>query len=72
MGAMEVLNENACSQEEIDYLLAYRYGLRRCYHGDEFGSDDIVAAMIRRGGATKDGFNDGLAGKPIDWSRFVD
>lgn len=70
MNAAGVLTESASSEEEIDYIFAYCYGLRRCYHGEDFGSEAIIATMILRGEASKDGFDDGLLGKPADWSRF--
>jgi hypothetical protein len=72
MGAVAVFTEAASREAEIDYVFGYRYGLRCCYHGDDFGSDAIIAAMILRGGASKDGFNDGLLGKPVDWSRLTE
>lgn len=70
MDAAEMLNENASSQDEIDYLHGYRYGLRRCYHGEEFGCNAEIEEMLSRKGAMSDGCRHGLAGLPVDLSRF--
>ncbi|TDG05111.1 hypothetical protein E1N52_27130 [Paraburkholderia guartelaensis] len=72
MNAAEMLSESATNQDEIDYLHGYRYGLRRCYHGKEFGSDAEIAQMLSREGAMQDGFRHGLVGIPVALSRFGD
>lgn len=72
MGAVALFTEAASRAEEIDYVFGYRYGLRCCYHGDDFGSGTIIAALIFGGRASKDGFDDGLLGKPVDWSRLTE
>lgn len=46
-----------------DYRRGYEYGLRRHYHGDQFGDTALLARMIERGGDLAEGVNDGLDGR---------
>jgi hypothetical protein len=47
-----------------DYLRGYQYGLRRHYHGENFGDDATIDGYKKRGGGLSDGVCDGLAGNP--------
>lgn len=58
------------SAEQVDYAYAYCYGLRRCYHGKQYGLDEKVAKIIKKSGPSRMGFEDGLAGEPYDFQRF--
>ena len=49
-----------CSPE---YLRGYQYGLRRHFHGENFGEEEQFRKMRERGGATAQGLQDGLSGK---------
>jgi len=71
MSASELWLEYAVSQNEIDYLHAYRYGLRAHYHGERFGSKREGSAFANRDGASKTGLDDGLAGRMCDFDRLL-
>jgi hypothetical protein len=67
------LGMNICHTSAMfDYFYAYIYGLRRHYHGEQFGSDEKLTAFIKRGGASRVGLEDALAGKICDFQRFLD
>lgn len=44
------------------YYQGYHYGLRRHYHGKNFGDNEIMEKMQSFGDDMTDGFNDGLKG----------
>jgi hypothetical protein len=46
-----------------EYYQGYHYGLRRHYHGDNFGDNEIIKKMKNRGGEISVGVNDGLNGR---------
>ena len=45
------------------YYQGYHYGLRRHYHGDNFGDNGIIKKMKSFGDEMTEGINDGLEGK---------
>jgi len=49
-----------------EYYQGYHYGLRRYYHGDNFGEDKIIEKMKNRGEEIADGVNDVRYGKKPD------
>jgi len=53
---------SAKALETGDYLAGYRYGLRRCYHGEQFGEAEQFDRMRERCGELAEGLRDGLAG----------
>lgn len=61
---------DATSRLERDYFHAYRYGVRRLYHGTRFGSDSEVFAFVNGGDALKAGFDDGVNGRMPDLARL--
>ena len=46
-----------------EYYQGYHYGLRRHYHGENFGDNEVIKKMKQRGEKIADGVNDGLVGK---------
>lgn len=67
------LGMNICHTSAMfDYFNAYTHGLRRHYHGKQFGSNEKLTALIKRGGDSRVGLEDGLAGKMCDFQRFLD
>lgn len=70
LSAAQLWCENATTQEETDYLHAYRFGLRRHYHGEHFGSEGDAFGFANRCEASRAGFHDGLAGKMCDFARL--
>ena len=46
----------------LDYLQGYQYGLRRNYHGENFGEDKMIAIIKSKNNEITAGLNDGLAG----------
>lgn len=51
-----------------EYYQGYHYGLRRHYHGENFGENKKIEIMKNRGGKIAEGVNDGLAGKQPKWN----
>jgi len=51
-----------------EYYQGYHYGLRRHFHGENFGDNKIIEKMKQRGGKISNGVNDGLAGKKPSWA----
>lgn len=45
-----------------DYYIGYIYGLRRFYHGKNFGEDKKISLLRNRGGGHLQGIADGMAG----------
>lgn len=70
MNAAKLWLDNSTHQEEIDYLTAYRYGLRRHYHGQRFGSEKETSAFSGHSEASTAGLHDGLSGKMCDFRRL--
>ncbi len=70
MSAAELWLDNCESTEESEYLYAYRFGLRRHYHGERFGTDAEVSAFRKRGGVSREGLEAGLAAAMCDVGRF--
>jgi len=48
--------------DDSEYWLAYQRGLRRLYHGDQFGDDAEDAAMAKLADRRGEGYRAGLAG----------
>ena len=46
-----------------EYYQGYHYGLRRYYHGENFGESEKTEIMQHRGGQIAAGVTDGLEGK---------
>jgi hypothetical protein len=46
-----------------EYHRGYQYGLRRRFHGENFGEQERFRLMLERGGATAQGLQDGLSGR---------
>jgi hypothetical protein len=61
---------NMVNRLESDYLHAYRYGVRRLYHGRRFGSESEVFAFDNGGEPSKAGFEDGVSGRMPDFARL--
>jgi hypothetical protein len=56
--------KNFCSAE---YRAGYQYGLRRFFHGSNFGEDSHVELLKSKGGKIADGLNDGITGIAPKW-----
>ena len=52
-----------------EYYQGYHYGLRRHYHGKNFGDHEIIEKMKKMGGLLTDGLNDGLNGEKPKWKQ---
>lgn len=52
--------KNFCSSE---YRAGYQYGLRRFYHGKNFGENEHIELLKKKGGKIAEGLLDGLKGE---------
>lgn len=64
----------AAEPERDSYWLGFMRGLRRRYHGTEFGTDDEHQRWLTLGGdpgreQRSEGYQDGYFG-PVDWSEI--
>lgn len=52
-----------------DFARGYERGLRRHYHGENFGTDDDHGKFVKLQGDVGDGYRAGFAGKDFEWGE---
>lgn len=54
-----------------EYRAGYQYGLRRFFHGTNFGEDKHISLLESKGGEITAGLLDGLSGKEPKWKLDI-